>query len=59
MVELVEGQVVVCDLTQERTHGCRVGWCYRDGQDTAGELVVAGLARDCPQFSGGWCAGVE
>ena len=24
MVELVEGRVVVCDLTQERTHGRRV-----------------------------------
>ena len=32
MVEMVEGQTVVCDLTQERTHGRRVGWCYVDGQ---------------------------
>jgi endonuclease YncB( thermonuclease family) len=29
MVGLVEGETVVCDLTQERTHGRRVGWCYR------------------------------
>ena len=30
MVELVEGQTVACDLTQERTqHGRRVGYCYR------------------------------
>ena len=53
MVELVEGQTVVCDLTQERTYGRRVGWCYLDGQDIAEALVRAGLARDCPRFSGG------
>src|SRR4051794_35785065 len=29
MVELVEGQVVVCDLTQERTHARRVGCATR------------------------------
>src|SRR4051794_40236002 len=33
MVQLIERQIVVCDLTQERTYGRRVGWCYRDGQD--------------------------
>ena len=59
MVELVEGQVLVCDLTQERTHGRRVGWCYRDGRDIAGELITAGLARDCQRFSGGRYASVE
>ena len=32
MVELVEGETVVCDLTQERTHGRRVGWCYHRRQ---------------------------
>ena len=59
MVELVEGETVVCDLTQERTHGRRVGWCYLDGQDIAEALVRAGLARDCPRFSGGRYAAVE
>ena len=59
MVELVEGQTVVCDLTQERTHGRRVGWCYLDGQDVAEALVRAGLARDCPRFSGGQYAAAE
>ena len=46
MVELVDGETVVCDLTQERTHGWRVGWCYLDGQEIAEALVKAGLARD-------------
>ena len=59
MVELVEGEMVVCDLTQERTHGRRVGWCYLDGQDIAEALIRAGLARDCPRFSGGRYAAVE
>ena len=59
MVELVEGETVVCDLTEERTHGRRVGWCYLDGQDIAEALVRAGLARDCPRFSGGRYAAVE
>ena len=59
MVELVEGETVVCDLTQERTHGRRVGWCYRDGQDIAEALIRAGLARDCPRFSDGRYAAVE
>jgi micrococcal nuclease len=59
MVELVEGQTVVCDLTQERTHGRRVGWCYLDDQDIAEALVKAGLARDCPRFSRGQYAAAE
>ena len=59
MVELVEGETVVCDLAQERTHGRRVGWCYVDGQDVAEVLIRAGLARDCPRYSGGRYATVE
>jgi micrococcal nuclease len=59
MVDLTEAQVVVCDLTQERTHGRRVGWCYRDGRDVAAELIGAGLARDCPRYSGGRYASAE
>ena len=47
MVELVEDQIVVCELTWERTHGRRVGWCYGDGEDIAEALIRAGLARDC------------
>ena len=59
MVDLVEGETVVCDLTQERTHGRRVGGCYRDGRDIAAELIRAGLARDCPHFSGACYRAVE
>ena len=42
MVELVEGKTVVCDLTQERTHGRRIGWCYLVGEGIAEALVGAG-----------------
>ena len=59
MVELVEGETVVCDLIQERTHGRRVGWCNVDGQDVAEALIRAGLARDCTRFSGGRYAAVD
>jgi endonuclease YncB( thermonuclease family) len=59
MVEMVDGQTVVCDLTQERTHGRRVDWCYRECQDIAEALIRAGLARDCPRFSGGRYAVAE
>jgi hypothetical protein len=41
MVELIEHETVVCDLTQERTHG-QVGWCYRACQDIAEALIAAG-----------------
>ena len=59
MTALIEGQTVVCDLTRERTHGRRVGYCYRDGQDIAAELIKAGLARDCPRYSAGRYAQLE
>ena len=58
MVDLIEGETVVCDLTQERTHGRRVGWCDVD-QGVAATLIRAGLARDCPRFSEGQYATVE
>ncbi|WP_191062502.1 thermonuclease family protein [Geminicoccus harenae] len=57
--ELAEGRTVVCALTGERTHGRRVGTCWVDSQDLAEAVIAAGLARDCPRFSGGRYAGVE
>jgi endonuclease YncB( thermonuclease family) len=53
MRRLVEGQVVVCKLTGERTHGREVGVCRRDGRDIGAAVIEAGLARDCPRFSPG------
>ena len=59
MVELVEGEVVVCDLSGERSHGRRVGICFRQGKDIAEALIAAGLARDCARYSGGRYAAAE
>jgi endonuclease YncB( thermonuclease family) len=53
MVDLIEGETVVSDLTQERMHGRRVGICYRHGQDIAEALIRAGLAPGCSRYSGG------
>jgi micrococcal nuclease len=50
---------VVCNLTSERTHGRRVGICFRQGKDIAEALIRAGLAQDCPRFSGGRYAAAE
>ena len=53
MHRLVDGRTVVCDLTGEKTHGREVGVCRVGGQDVGAEVIKAGLARDCPRFSGG------
>jgi endonuclease YncB( thermonuclease family) len=59
MRRLVEGQIVVCELTGERTHGREVGVCSREGQDIGAAVIEAGLARDCPRFSNGQYAELE
>jgi endonuclease YncB( thermonuclease family) len=51
--ELAHDRTVVCELTGERTHGRRVGYCAIAGKDLGESVVRAGLARDCPRFSGG------
>jgi micrococcal nuclease len=56
---LAEGRTVICELTGERTRGRRVGHCYRDGRDLGAEVIAAGLARDCPRYSGGRYAAAE
>jgi endonuclease YncB( thermonuclease family) len=59
MRQLVDGRLLVCELTDERTRGRPVAVCYRDGRDVAAEVIAAGLARDCPRFSGGRYANLE
>ena len=53
MVELALGRQVRCELDGERTHDRCVAVCYLEGRDLAAEMIRAGLARDCPRFSGG------
>lgn len=59
MVNLVMGKVVRCELNGERTHDRFVGICYLDGQDIGEAVIKAGLALDCPKFSGGRYRAVE
>lgn len=53
MVSLVEGKVVVCELTGERNHDRLVGVCHLDGEHIAKWLVSQGLEMDYPHFTGG------
>jgi micrococcal nuclease len=53
MVKLVDGQRLRCELNGERTHDRCVGVCYLEGVDISAEMVLRGVARDCPRFSGG------
>ena len=59
MHRLVDGRVVVCDLTGERMHGRRIDVCEVGGRDLGAAVIEAGPARDWPRFSGGRYAGLE
>ena len=56
---MVLGRIVRCELDGERTHDRCVAVCYLAGQDISETMVRAGLARDCPRFSGGRYRGAE
>jgi endonuclease YncB( thermonuclease family) len=53
MVALVDGRTLRCELNGEHAGDRCVGICFLDGKDIAAGMVAAGLARDCPRFSGG------
>lgn len=53
MHELVAGETVRCDLNGERSYDRVIGVCFIDGEDIGEMIINAGLARDCPRFSGG------
>jgi micrococcal nuclease len=53
MRDLVNGKSVRCELTGAKTYDRLVGTCYLDGQDVGEAVISAGLALDCPQYSGG------
>ena len=56
---LVAGRRLRCTLDGTRSFDRRVGICSTDGQDLAALLVAAGVARDCPRYSGGRYAPLE
>ena len=59
MSNLVMDKRVRCKLDGTKSHDRWVGICYREGQDIGAAVIGAGLALDCPRFSGGRYAGFE
>jgi endonuclease YncB( thermonuclease family) len=59
MHDLVEDKSVRCELDGTKTYDRFVGTCYLDGRDIGEAVIAAGLALDCPQFSGGRYAEFE
>ena len=53
MIKLILNKHVRCELNGERTHDRFVGICYLGGQDIGEAVIEAGLALDCPRYSGG------
>ena len=54
-----DGLTVRCDLDGTRTRAREVGVCYAGGTELNAALVRAGVARDCPRYSGGRYAALE
>lgn len=59
MTELVNGKNLLCELTGARSYDRVVGTCFLDGQDIGAAVIAAGLARDCPRYSGGRYKSIE
>ena len=53
MRDLVLGQQVRCELNGEKTYDRFVGTCYLGDKDIGILVIEAGLALDCPRYSGG------
>lgn len=56
---MVQGRVVSCTPTGDRTHDRWVGRCRIGERDLGEALVRLGVARDCPRWSGGRYARAE
>ena len=59
MTDLVMGKRVRCELTGAKNYDRFVGTCYLGDHDIGSAVISAGLALDCPRFSGGRYAGAE
>ena len=59
MRDLVDGKSVRCELNGKKTYDRFVGVCYLEGKDIGAAVIKAGLALDCPKFSGGRYKSVE
>ncbi len=59
MRDLVLSEAVNCELNGKKTYDRLVGTCYLNGKDIGVNVIEAGLALDCPKFSGGRYAEFE
>jgi micrococcal nuclease len=59
MRDLADGENVQCELTGAKTYDRFVGTCYLGGKDIGAAVIEAGLALDCPRYSGGRYAKLE
>ena len=54
------GKTLTCVLSGQRSYDRMIATCYGpQGDDIAASLIAAGLARDCPRYSGGRYAQFE
>jgi micrococcal nuclease len=59
MRDLVLGKPVRCELNGKKTYDRLVGTCFIEGKDIGVAVIKAGLALDCPRYSGGRYKAVE
>ena len=59
MRDLVLGKPVRCELNGKKTYDRLVGTCYLSDIDIGVAVTRAGLALDCPRYSGGRYKAVE
>tara|TARA_R110000868_G_scaffold313316_6_gene574314 strand:+ start:7019 stop:7510 length:492 start_codon:yes stop_codon:yes gene_type:complete len=59
LAHMIDGNVLHCSLDGTKSYERFVGICFLDNRDVGSAVISAGLARDCPRFSGGRYAAVE
>ena len=53
LTAVAHGRTAKCEFTGERSFDRQVAVCRIDEQDLGKLMIEAGLARDCPRYSGG------
>jgi len=59
MFGVVFSKSIQCELNGEKSYDRFVASCFIEGTDIGAALISAGLALDCPRFSGGRYASLE
>ena len=53
MFRVVISKPIQCELNGDKSYDRFVASCFLEGKDIGAALISAGLALDCPRFSGG------